>query len=465
MSESTRALAIHAPRRAAAVLTLARPAERLWAVVLLSIVSGAYLPLAGRLLDLGHSDDSLGPLAHGILFPLYALMIPLILTNPNAFARAAWRGKLALAIVGLACFSSLWSIEPGLSLRRGISLLAPTAVGLILAVRFTNTELLRLLAVALGASAVLSVVVAVVLPEEGILSIGYGEAWRGVYENKNSLARSMALAAAVFFLLALDAKRHRQLAWLATAGAVAMVVVARSATSLVTVGAIVSLIPIFRSLRLRSTPAAAVLTVFILVAAVLITLAIANLDPVFAVLGRDATLTGRTDIWAAVLLSIAERPLLGYGYTAFWAGWNGPALAVVGAVGWETPHSHNGLLDLWLDLGVVGLLTFLLGLGLAARAGVRIARHTSTAAGLWPLSFLTFLMVLNVAEAAILRQHSLFWILYVAVLSSASTWAGGSELEPSQPGRRRFRSSSLGGAAGPVSPGVRRTVRFRGPSD
>jgi O-antigen ligase len=244
-----------------------------------------------------------------------------------------------------------------------------------------------------------------------------------------------------------------------------MVVTARSATSLVVVGAIVGLIPIFRSLRLRSTPAAAVLTVFILLAAVLITLVIANLEPVFAALGRDATLTGRTDIWAAVLLSIAERPFLGYGYSAFWAGWNGPALAVVGSVGWETPHSHNGLLDLWLDLGAVGLLTFLVGLGLAAKAGVRIARHTSTAAGLWPLSYLTFLMIMNLAEASLLRQHSLFWILYVTVLSSASPWAGGSDLEPAQSERRRFRSSSLGAAAGPVSPGVRRTVRFRGGSD
>jgi exopolysaccharide production protein ExoQ len=467
VSDESRALSLNAPPRSAAVQSLARPLERLWAILLLSIVSGAYLPLAGRLLDLGYDDDSLAPLTHRILFPLYALAIPLVFTNPNALARAAWRGRLALALVALACLSSLWSVEPQLSLLRGISLLAPTGVALILAVRFTHAELLRLLAVALGVAGVLSAVVAVVMPEEGILSIEYGTAWRGVFENKNSFARIMALTALVFFLLALDSKYHRKLAWLATGGAVAMVLLAQGATSLVAMVAIVVLIPVFRSLRLRPTAAIGVLTVSILTAAVLATAIMANTDPVFALLGRDATLTGRTDIWAAVLLSITERPLLGYGYSAFWHGWDGPSLAVVGSVGWETPHSHNGFLDLCLDLGLVGLLVFLCGLGSAARSAVGIARTTDSATGLWPLSFLSFLMILNVAEAAILRQHSLFWILYVAVLSSeaARVRGSGSQQPASPPVRARAAPPRVGTRIGPVSPGVRRTVPPRGQRD
>ena len=51
------------------------------------------------------------------------------------------------------------------------------------------------------------------------------------------------------------------------------------------------------------------------VAAVMI---VATPDLLFSLLGKDATLTGRTGIWSAVIDSIAKRPLLGYGYQAFW---------------------------------------------------------------------------------------------------------------------------------------------------
>ena len=41
-------------------------------------------------------------------------------------------------------------------------------------------------------------------------------------------------------------------------------------------------------------------------------------DVVFGLLGKDATLTGRTQIWAAIMRQIDQRPWLGYGYAAIW---------------------------------------------------------------------------------------------------------------------------------------------------
>jgi O-antigen ligase len=281
----------------------------------------------------------------------------------------------------------------------------------------------------------------------------------------------MALGVAVFVLVALDGKRYRRVAWLGVAGSLGLVVLARAAASLVVSAALLSLIPLFRSLRLRFTTAVGVWTLSILLGAILLTLLASNAEPVFAALGRDPTLTGRTQIWAAVLVSISERPWLGYGYNAFWQEWSGPSAVVLSAVGWETPHSHNGLLDLWLDLGLTGLIVFMLGLGLAARAGVIRARDTDKAADLWPLVFLSFLVLINFSEAAILKQHSLFWVLYVAILSSE----GHTRLEErgsglslpeawDSPSTSREAQWSPGGLDSPghVSPGVRRAFRTRG---
>jgi exopolysaccharide production protein ExoQ len=403
--------------------------------------------------------------------PLYMVLGLLIITCPRGFIRAAWRGKFALALVALAGFSTLWSALPGLTLSRSISLLAPTALGVFIALRYTPTELVRLLAFALGIPAVLSVIVALVLPAYGISSIDYGTAWHGVYGNKNGFGRAMALGMAVLVLVALDRKRHRWLAWLGVAGTLGLVVLARAAASLVVSAALLALIPLYRSLRLRFTTTVGVWTVSILLGAILLILFVANAEPVLAVLDRDTTLTGRTEIWAAVLASIAERPWLGYGYSAFWQAWSGPSAVVLSAVGWETPHSHNGLLDLWLDLGLAGLITFMLGLGLAARAGVLRASHTDRAADLWPLVFLTFLALINLSEAAILKQHSLFWVLYVAILSSdrpRKVTEDGSGLakpevpEPLATSPEDQWSPAAFESSGHVSPGIRRAYGGRG---
>jgi len=456
--------------RFAALRRWGRPAERAWAVALLSLTSGAYLSVIAGLTGGEAQDPSEDPLPRLILFPLYAVMGWLIITHPRGFARVAWRGRLALALVGLAGVSVIWSEDPGLTLRRAVSLLAPTTFGLILSLRFSTRELLRLLAVTFGMAAVLSVIVALALPGETISRVDYGSVWRGVFENKNSLGRSMALAVAVFALMALDGRQYRRIAWLGVAGTLCLVFLARSMGSLVTAVALLALIPLFRSLGLRFTTTVAVCTVSILLGGVFVIIVAANAEPIFTLLGRDATLTGRTDIWAAVLASVGERPWLGYGYNAFWHQWGGPSASVLSSVGWETPNGHNGLLDLWLELGFVGVGTLLLGLMVVLRAAVVSARRADSPAGLWPLVFLSHLALINVSMSAFLRPHSLYWILYVALLSSDLLTKAGKAQPVAVPGPSdRFRRvpplPRVLGGVGQASLGVRRFYKKGEPSE
>ena len=53
-------------------------------------------------------------------------------------------------------------------------------------------------------------------------------------------------------------------------------------------------------------------------AGLLVWFATANLDTVARSVGRDPTLTGRTDIWSVVLQAVADRPVQGYGWSALW---------------------------------------------------------------------------------------------------------------------------------------------------
>ena len=90
----------------------------------------------------------------------------------------------------------------------------------------------------------------------------------------------------------------------------------------------------------------------------------------FSLLGKDVTLTGRTGIWSAVTDSIAKRPLLGYGYQAFWLGLEGESYRVILTVSWVLAQAQNGFLDVMLEMGVAGLVIVLFVFGFAFRDGV-----------------------------------------------------------------------------------------------
>lgn len=111
--------------------------------------------------------------------------------------------------------------------------------------------------------------------------------------------------------------------------------------------------------------------------------------------GRDPTLTGRTDIWTAVL-SVHTNPLVGTGYQSFWLG---PRLEKIWAQTNAINESHNGYLETYLNLGFIGL--FLLG-------GVLISSYRSICNKLIEFSHLgslsaalwTVALFYNMTEAA-----------------------------------------------------------------
>ena len=82
-------------------------------------------------------------------------------------------------------------------------------------------------------------------------------------------------------------------------------------------------------------------------------------DPamVLKALGKDPSLTGRTDIWDALMREVAERPWTGFGYQAFWGKDSVPAAFIRAETQWPVPSAHNGWIDLLIQLGWPGAIT------------------------------------------------------------------------------------------------------------
>jgi O-antigen ligase len=409
------------------------------------------------------TDASAGdPVTQVIWLGVYAATFFLIAMRWRQFVNFVTRDKLLLLLVAVVVLSVLWSAAPDTTLRRAVALVGTTAFGAYLATRYTLGGQLRLLASALSIAAVLSLVFGLALPSYGTSSDPlFAGDWQGIYNHKNALGSDMALAAIVFLILARDGGRRTWLFWGGFVLAVCLIVLSDSKSALTVLLALLALWPVYRSLRWRYTLALPFLIFAVLLGAGIATWLVSNAEIVLGALGRDITLSGRTELWSLVWDKILERPLLGYGYSGFWLGLEGESASIWLATGSEVPAADNGFLDLWLSLGLVGVVVFVAGFSAAFLRAAVWVRESRSSEGIWPCIFLTFVLLYSVSESVFLRQNSTLWILYVStVLSTTSRNAPtGEEIARTgraEPWRAGAPGRTSGRTAGPTVGGTSR---------
>ncbi|RUT04170.1 ligase [Chroococcidiopsis cubana SAG 39.79] len=358
------------------------------------------------------------PLIQALWFGVYLVNILLIAVRWKRFICVATKDKLLLALLVIALVSILWSTAPIYTLRRSLGLAGTTVFGIYLAMRYNLQEQLRLLAWALGIAALLSLLFAVVLPHYGIESKIHEGAWRGLYHQKNVLGRYMSLGGPVFLLIALSCRRYRWVAWFGFGLSAGLLLLSTSKNALVSFLTVLLVLPFYRALRWTNTLKVPFFIAIVLLSGSIAILLLGNTEILLNAMGKDLTFSGRTQLWDFLFEKIQERPWLGYGYGGFWLGWEGESADIWSIFTWHPRHAHNGFLQLWLDLGLLGLLAFVLSfLSVCLKAAAR-TKITTTTEALWPLAYLTLMFLSNLAESVILAQNNIFWILYVATLLS-----------------------------------------------
>jgi exopolysaccharide production protein ExoQ len=135
-------------------------------------------------------------------------------------------------------------------------------------------------------------------------------------------------------------------------------------------------------------------------------------------LSKDVTLTGRTELWSILLVSIQQRFWLGYGFDSFWQGLQGDSLNVIRAVGWLVPTAHNGYLDLLLSVGIIGLILFIPLLLQGIRRALHYAGQAQDSTRFFPALLLVFWLIYNLNESALLTRSGLPFFLFIAISTS-----------------------------------------------
>lgn len=306
---------------------------------------------------------------------LLASAAVLALGPRQAFAGVLRVGPL-FALPLLALLSATWSEAPGATTRAALQVLVTAIAAAVLGARCSEKTLI--LALFLG----LLTVCGTGIPQvpEGLHS---GFPIQGSFGSKNAFG----IHAQFLEVFALAVMLDRTRAWpmrLFALGALALslllVLLARSGGASVLAGITLLLYPgllMFGRLPIWARISGLVSAVVLIVAGLILAPQIAAAITWFRtdVMGKDATLTGRTELWEIADKLVSERPLLGHGYFAFWRLGNPEAEAIwrnFGVARGGGFNFHNEFVEFSVGLGQIGMgLLIALCVGVAVLAAVR----------------------------------------------------------------------------------------------
>lgn len=165
-------------------------------------------------------------------------------------------------------------------------------------------------------------------------------------------------------------------------------------------------------------------------------------------MGRKANLSGRTDIWAA-LIPAAYNPLTGAGFESFWIS---PHVKIfqqtLAREGWYQPdllnEAHDGYLEVYLELGIIGVVLIAAILLTGYRRAVAAYRINPHLGGLL-LAYLIVSLAYNITEAGFRMLDPIWIFLLFAIVTATGMASGVIRTIPEPISRRRRRTRTLHG--------------------
>jgi len=344
----------------------------------------------------------------------FLLMIPYL----SKVVSVVIANKYIFLFSGLVLASNLWSNDPK-AIGETFSFLCTYSFAIYFSIRYTFKEQLILLSKAFLIILISSILFIALLPKYGIMAGVHAGVWRGVFTHKNFLGKSMVLSGIIFIILYLDREQRKITRYFGLIISVFLCVMSESSSSLGNLLSLILLIIIIHIWRWRLEIMIPASIGAILIAIIFQIWYQENSELIFSLAGKDAGLSGRKEMWDLIYEIGLRRMWLGYGYSSFWGGFDSPSAEVWYVYDWLPSHAHNGFLDLFVALGFVGLIIFILGLLDSFWKGFIWLRYlTNTSDGFWPLVFLLFLVISNLTESGLMTPNSIGTVLYISTAYS-----------------------------------------------
>jgi exopolysaccharide production protein ExoQ len=326
----------------------------------------------------------------------------------------------AIAFLGWCLVSATWVFDSTLFVNKSERFLIPAFIFLAIGASVPADLIVR--GFLTGYYTLLGYIVFSLVTNPGArvqsatLNEGALPGWHGPFNHKNAM--STLLVVGVVFLLAFETRRR--LRWAAFSVIAVLLIGSRSGTGL---AGIIFVVTAWNWLRtfVKQQKRMTAPFVFFSFAGLLVSMVVglSTLPIILAAYGKDATFTGRTNIWSGVLWAIERRPLVGYGYGGVWISENAePTFSMMRRIGFRAFHAHIGIV-LFMCLFVPTLVSSL-----------RLARRGSLVGALILISGLA-IAVMSLSESLFLGP----WIPFLCLCR-------GMTLRAEQPPRRLSRRNT-----------------------
>ncbi|MBD2773262.1 O-antigen ligase family protein [Iningainema tapete] len=371
------------------------------------------------------------PIPPGIINTItYGTVILLIIGRLKRFAYVATRDVSLLLLVGVAVASVLWSASLSNTVAQIRAVVRSILFGVYLAMQYTPSNQIRLLSWITGIVTILSFTLGLALPSYAISSdVNLISAWQGIFLHKQTLGRYMSFAASIFLITAFDKKSNRWFALAVLCLVFILILLSQSKTGLVAFILLLLQMPLYTIAKQKRMRALHMVFVLLLLTTVAIIFSL-NLETIVVdFLGKNLEFNGRTPVWELAIEKGMERPFLGYGYNGFWTSeasdfiimntWYGLSEAVANRT--LIFHAHNSFIDIFLQLGLIGLILVTWNLIAVIIRVVKLILITRKIEYFWMFQFIAVFLVYGMVEGgAILTTNSILWITYISIVFSSA---------------------------------------------
>lgn len=391
----------------------------LWMLIIGSRFVSEWLSLGGTF-DTPSDLAEGSPLDRGVFLGLELAGLYVLYRRRISWSTVISRNVWLAIFLAYCALSLLWSEFPLVAFKRWVKVLGHPIMALIVATEPDPREaVLRLMKRSAYVLVPFSIMLIKYYPE---LGRGFGrwtgEAFNtGVTTNKNALGYVGLLLGFFFFWHLVTTLRGRKgPAWrneLLLGGTFLCMIawllyMANSATSLMALMVGISTV-LFLGLRSVNKRHVGVYLVTGLLLLSGVELVFGVIDTAIQAVGRDATLTGRVELWEG-LLRFHVNPLLGAGFESFWLGERAEVLWA--RYWWRPNQAHNGYLETYLNLGWVGVI-LLAGWIFAAFRKAHRTLLSDFSFGRFQMGLLAIVVVYNYTEATFKALHLVWFALYI----------------------------------------------------
>lgn len=372
---------------------------------------------------------------------LAALATLVVLAAASMWAqpeRIEWRGVLPislLALFGLLSVSVVWSQYTWVTAGGIAYALSFGVLGLYIALVRDLIQLVRAvgnaLRVILTASFVLEILSGLLI-DTPILFLGItgsladGGPIQGLSGTRNAFAFLAALAVLSFWIEWRTRSVSRTLSVYSLALAGASILFARSPVSLLVLAAVlVAGLALVILRRQRDVARRATQSVLLVSIAVLGTLAWFFRTALVNAVDAATDVEARTSVWASAGTFIDQYPVQGWGWAGPWQTDVFPFAAIVDGVGQQPASALNAYVDVWLQLGLAGLLVLVVALSLAFVRAWLVASERRSTVYVWPALTLVLLATTSMTESYLLYEGGLLLFVTSAFAAARNrSWRG-----------------------------------------